>query len=54
MSKKEHLIDVQLISSKTQIEDMKWALERHCSKRDYILLLMIRLYVSPIYTALIY
>lgn len=40
MTKKEHLIDVQPIRSKEQIEKMKWALERHCSKRDYILFLV--------------
>ncbi|RAN85626.1 integrase, partial [Bacillus sp. SRB_28] len=26
--------------SKEQIEDMKWALKRHCSERDYILFLI--------------
>jgi integrase len=40
MEKKEHLIDVQPIRSKEQIEDMKWALQRHCSNRDYILFLI--------------
>lgn len=40
MEKKEHLIDVQPIRSKEQIEDMKWALKRHCSERDYILFLI--------------
>jgi integrase len=40
VTKKEHLIDVQPIRSKTQIEDMKWALNRHCSERDYILFLI--------------
>ncbi|CAH0344636.1 hypothetical protein BCI9360_00896 [Bacillus sp. CECT 9360] len=40
MTKKEHLIDVQPIRSKAQIEDMKWALKRHCSGRDYILFLI--------------
>jgi hypothetical protein len=39
MNKKQHLIDVQSIRSKEQIEDMKWALKRHYSKRDYILFL---------------
>jgi integrase len=39
MEKKEHLIDVQPIRSKEQLEDMKWALRRHCSERDYILFL---------------
>lgn len=40
MSKKTHLIDVQPIRNKEQIEDMKWALKRHCSQRDYILFLI--------------
>jgi integrase len=39
VTKKEHLIDVQPIRSKAQIKDMKWALKRHCSERDYILFL---------------
>lgn len=40
MNKKTHLIDLQTIRSKNQIEDMKWALKRHCSERDYILFLI--------------
>lgn len=32
--------DVQPIRSKQQLEDMKWALKRHCSERDYILFLL--------------
>jgi integrase len=32
--------DVQPIRSKEQIEDMKWALRRFCSERDYILFLL--------------
>ncbi|EJQ36471.1 hypothetical protein IEE_05368 [Bacillus cereus BAG5X1-1] len=40
MNKKIHLIDVQPIRSKEQIKDMKWALKRHCSERDYILFLV--------------
>lgn len=40
MDKKQHLIDVQPIRSKEQIEDMKWSLKRHCSDRDYILFLI--------------
>jgi integrase len=40
MTKKEHLINVQPITNKTQIEDMKWSLKRHCSVRDYILFLI--------------
>ncbi|MGS2776972.1 tyrosine-type recombinase/integrase [Robertmurraya sp. GLU-23] len=39
MAKKEHIIDVQPIRSKEQIENMKWALKRFCSNRDYILFL---------------
>lgn len=39
MANKEHLIDVQPIRDKQQVEDMKWALKRHCSMRDYILFL---------------
>ncbi|KFM89791.1 putative integrase [Bacillus cereus ATCC 4342] len=40
MIKNEHLIDVQPIRSKKQLDDMKWALDYHCSKRDYILFLI--------------
>ncbi|UYX55507.1 tyrosine-type recombinase/integrase [Bacillus thuringiensis] len=40
MNKKPHLIDVHPIRSKEQIEDMKWALKRHYSERDYILFLI--------------
>ncbi|MGH1146253.1 tyrosine-type recombinase/integrase [Bacillus pseudomycoides] len=40
MNKKPHLINVQPIRSKEQIEDMKWTLKRHCSERDYILFLI--------------
>ncbi|HDR7590586.1 integrase [Bacillus mycoides] len=40
MQKKTHFIDVQPIRSKEQIEDMKWALKRHCSERDYILFMI--------------
>ena len=29
--------DVQPIRNQQQLEDMKWALQRHCSERDYIL-----------------
>ena len=37
--------DVQPIRSKQQIEDMKWALKRHCSERItyYSLLVLIRI-----------
>lgn len=37
---KEHLIDVQPLRTKKKIEDMKWALKRFCSERDYILFLI--------------
>jgi integrase len=40
MAKKEHIIDVQPIRSREKIEDMKWALKRFCSQRDYILFLI--------------
>ncbi len=32
--------DVQPIRSKEEIENMKWALKRHCSERDYIIFLI--------------
>lgn len=32
--------DVQPIRSKDKIEDMKWALKRHCNERDYIMFLV--------------
>ena len=32
--------DVQPIRSKEQLADMKWALRRHCSERDYILFVL--------------
>lgn len=32
--------DVQPIRSKEKLDDMKWALKRHCSERDYILFLL--------------
>ncbi len=40
MSKNEYLIDVQPIRHLQQLEDMKWALRRHCGERDYILFLI--------------
>jgi integrase len=40
MTTKEHLIDVQPIRSLEKLEDMKWALKRHCSERDYILFII--------------
>lgn len=38
--KKIHIIDVQPIRDLQKIEDMKWALKRHCGERDYILFLV--------------
>ncbi|MFL0475603.1 tyrosine-type recombinase/integrase [Priestia sp. 179-F W1.4 NHS] len=32
--------DVQPIRDKKQLDDMKWALKRHCSERDYILFVL--------------
>src|SRR5690606_24008853 len=32
--------DVKPIRDKNQLEDMKWALKRHCSERDYILFVL--------------
>jgi integrase len=32
--------DVQPIRDQQQLEDMKWALKRHCSERDYILFIL--------------
>ena len=32
--------DVQLIRDQQQLEDMKWALKRHCLERDYILFVL--------------
>lgn len=32
--------DVQPIRNKEQLDDMKWALKRHCSERDYIMFLI--------------
>lgn len=32
--------DVKPIRDKKQLEDMKWALKRHCSERDYILFIL--------------
>ena len=40
MSKNEYFIDVQPIRDLQQLEDMKWALRRHCGERDYILFLI--------------
>ena len=34
------LYDVQSIQDKQKLEDMKWALKRFCSERDYILFLI--------------
>lgn len=38
--KKNQIKDVQPIRDKQQLEDMKWALKRFCSDRDYILFLI--------------
>jgi hypothetical protein len=32
--------DVQLIRDQQQLEDMKWALKRHCLERAYILFVL--------------
>ncbi|MGG3942091.1 tyrosine-type recombinase/integrase [Peribacillus psychrosaccharolyticus] len=32
--------DVQPIRNQQQLDDMKWALKRHCSERDYILFIL--------------
>lgn len=40
IDKKQHLIDVQPIRSKEQLEDMKWSFKRHCLDCDYILFLI--------------
>jgi integrase len=32
--------DVKAIRDKQQLEDMKWALKRHCSERDYIMFIL--------------
>src|SRR5690625_7912699 len=34
------LYDVQSIQDKQKLEDMKWALKRFCSERDYIMFLI--------------
>jgi integrase len=34
------LKDVQPIRNQQQLEDMKWALKRHCSERDYMLFVL--------------
>jgi integrase len=39
-TKKDHLIDVQPIRDLDKLEDMKWALKRFCSHRDYVLFLI--------------
>lgn len=38
--KKNQMKDVQPIRDKKQLEDLKWALKRFCSDRDYILFLI--------------
>lgn len=40
VNKKDEIKDVQPLRSLQKIEDMKWALRRHCSERDYVLFLM--------------
>lgn len=37
---KPHIIDVQPIRDKKDLESMKWALKRFCGERDYILFLL--------------
>lgn len=39
-NKKDEIKNVQPLRSLQQIEDLKWALKRHCSQRDYILFLI--------------
>jgi integrase len=34
------LKDMQPIRDQQQLEDMKWALKKHCSERDYILFVL--------------
>lgn len=38
--KKVHTEDVQPIKTKEALQDMKWALKRHCSERDYIMFII--------------
>jgi integrase len=40
MNVKSQIKDVQPIRDKKKLEDMKWALKRHCSERDYIMFLI--------------
>lgn len=40
MSTRNQVKDVQPIRDKQQIEDMKWALKKFCSERDYIMFLI--------------
>lgn len=40
VSKKDEIKDVQPIRSLEQLNDMKWALKRHCGERDYIMFLL--------------
>ena len=39
-NKKEEIKDVQPIRHHEQIIDLKWALQRFCGQRDYILFLL--------------
>lgn len=38
--KSQEIKDVQPIRTKKDIDNMKWALKRHCSERDYIMFLI--------------
>lgn len=40
MTTRNQIKDVQPIRDKQQIEDMKWALKKFCSERDYIMFLI--------------
>lgn len=40
MTTQNQIKDVQPIRNKEKLEDMKWALKRFCSKRDYIMFLI--------------
>lgn len=40
VNKKDEIKDVQPIRSLEKLKDMKWALKRHCSERDYIMFLL--------------
>lgn len=40
IDKRQKVKNVQPLRSLSQIEDMKWSLQKYCSQRDYILFLM--------------